>query len=173
MLTTHIGHGIVVGMKRRKQTALDDGSTPESDAAVLAVRLGDKLNMEIDEFFGEWGITVRQFTVLRVLYVRDPDRIGLSRGALEARLMHRVPDVTRLLDRLEAAGLIERYRPENDQRTVLARLTDKGWDLVEKSHQPLLKRNRAQFAHLSKTELSQFIGLLRKAMNRPTEAAAE
>jgi DNA-binding MarR family transcriptional regulator len=159
-------------MKKRRQTALDDGSTPQSDAAVLAVRLGDKSNTEVDAFFAAWGITALQFSVLRILYVRDPERKGISRGAIEARLLKRMPDVTRLLDRLQSAGLIARHRPKEDQRTVLTTLTDKGWDLVEKSHQPLLQLNRAQFAHLSKAELGQLIALLRKALDRPAETVA-
>ncbi len=160
-------------MKQRPRKALDDGSTPESDAAVLTVRLGEKLNAEVDEFFRPYGLTALQFNVLRILYVRDADRTGISRGSLEALLIRRVPDVTRLLDRLEAAGLIERYRPKDDQRTVLARLTDKGFDLVEQTHAPLLAINRSQFPHFSNAELDAFIALLRKALNRPSEPAAE
>ena len=159
-------------MKSRLQTARDDGCTPESDAAVLTVRLGGTLNAEVDEFFRAWGITAVQFNVLRILYVRDPERRGISRGALEALLISRVPDVTRLLDRLEAAGLIARHRPRENQRTVLATLTDKGWDLVEQSHEPLLAMNRTQFVHFSKAELKTYIALLRKALKRPSQAAA-
>lgn len=163
---------ILRSMQPRPQTARDDGATPESDAAVLTVRLGDMLSTEIDYFFRAWGITVRQFNVLRILYVRDPERKGMSRGAIEARLLRRMPDVTRLLDRLEAAGLIVRHRPRDNQRTVLATLTDKGWDLVEQSHQPLLAANRAQFAQFSKTELKTYIALLQKGLKRAAQATA-
>jgi DNA-binding MarR family transcriptional regulator len=159
-------------MKPRPQTALDDGFTPESDAAVLTVRLSNTLNIDVDDFFRAWGITALQFSVLRILYVRDPERKGLSRGTIEARLLHRVPDVTRLLDRLAAAGLIARHRPKDNQRTVLATLTDKGWDLVERSHQPLLAMNRMQFAHFSKAELKTYIALLQKALKRPSQSTA-
>ena len=153
---------------KRRQTALDDGSTPQSDVAVLIMGLAAMLGDEVDAFLREWGLTYRLFNVLRILYVRDPERKGLSRGFIEQRLMHRMPDVTRLIDRLEAAGLVSRHRPEEDQRTVLTTLTDKGWDLVEQSHAPLLKLNRSQFPNFSKAELTQFIALLRKAMRRPS-----
>jgi DNA-binding MarR family transcriptional regulator len=154
-------------MKRDWRKALDDGSNPESDACVMAARLGITINMEVEEFFQDWGVTVLQFNVLRILYVRDAERQGISRGNIEARLIHRVPDVTRLLDRLEAAELIERYRPAGNQRTVLARLTDKGIELVEKSHRPLLALNRQQLSHFTRAELDQFITLLKKALERP------
>lgn len=80
--------------------------------------------------------------------------------------MWRMPDVTRLLDRVAAAGLITRHRPADDQRTVLATLTDKGWNLVEKSHETLLELNRSQFAHMSRTQVLELITLLRKALDR-------
>jgi DNA-binding MarR family transcriptional regulator len=156
-------------VKKRRQTALDDGSAPQSDAVVLTVRLGDMLGTEVDEFFRELGITYRLFNVLRILYVRDPERKGLSRGFIEQRLMHRMPDVTRLIDRLEAAGLVTRHRPKDDQRTVLTTLTDKGWGLVEQSHAPLLKLNRSQLPHFSNAELTQFTALLQKALDRPAQ----
>ncbi len=55
---------------------------------------------------------------------------------------------------------------------MLATLTDKGWELVEKSHRPLLARNRAQFAHMSRSEVAQLIALVRKALDRPALPAA-
>jgi DNA-binding MarR family transcriptional regulator len=145
--------GMKTEAKRLRQTALDDGSTPQSDAVVLSVRLGALLATELDEFFHEWRITHRLFNVLRI----------------EQRLIHRMPDVTRLIDRLEAAGLVARHRPKDDQRTVLTTLTDKGWDLVEQSHAPLLKLNRSQLPHFSKAELTQFIALVQKALHRPAQ----
>lgn len=156
-------------MATRPRTALDDGSTPERDASVLVSRFGETVTAEVDDFFAAWGITVLQFNVLRILYLRDPGQRGISRGSLEARLMRRVPDVTRLLDRLETAGLIHRFRPHDDRRAVLAALTDKGFDLVERTHAPLLQLNRRQMAHLSRDELAQLIALLRKALDRPAE----
>ena len=108
------------------------------------------LGGEVDHFFSAWGLTLLQFNVLRILYVRDPDRNGISRGDIEAKLIRRVPDVTRLLDRLEGAGMIERIRPGTDRRTVLSRLTEKGVALVEDTHQPLLALNRKQFAHMTR-----------------------
>ena len=154
-------------MERRVQTALDDGSTPQSNAAVLAARLGMLLVTELDAFFRQWGVTAHQFNVLRILYVHDPDCKGLPRSFLEARLVQRTPDVTRLLARLEAVGLLARHRPSDNQRTVLVTLTDKGWDMVEQSHYPLLALNRSQFPNLSQAELQQFIDLTRKALDRP------
>ena len=155
-------------MTNRKQIALDDRTTPESDAAVLTYRLGGKLSMEVEDLIATWGVTLRQFNVLRILYVRDPERKGLSRGFLEAGMMQRGPDVSRLLDRLEASGMIERRRSPEDKRSVLSALTDKGWNLIEDSHLPLISLNREQFKEFSAQDLKHLIRLLEKAFSRPS-----
>ena len=46
-------------------------------------------------------------------------------------MINRVPDVPRLLDRLEKAELISRVRDREDRRHVTARITDKGRQLIE------------------------------------------
>ena len=45
---------------------------------------------------------------------------------LASRLVSRAPDITRLLDKLEERGLIERERPADNRRMVLIGLTDNG-----------------------------------------------
>jgi DNA-binding MarR family transcriptional regulator len=46
-------------------------------------------------------------------------------------MINRVPDVPRLLDRLEKAELISRVRDRDDRRHVTARITDKGTQLLD------------------------------------------
>src|SRR5947209_3579140 len=55
-----------------------------------------------------YGITATQYNVLRILRGAGPE--GLCRNEVRDRLVAQVPDVTRLLDRLEDAKLIERER---------------------------------------------------------------
>jgi len=89
------------------------------------------------------------------------------RGLFEARMMQRGSDVSRLLDRLEATGLIARRRSLEDKRSVLTVLTDKGWKLIDDSHAPLLSLNRDQFKGWSGQDLSQSTHLLKRALVRP------
>src|SRR5258705_11549196 len=57
-------------------------------------------------------ITGTQYNVLRILRGAEPD--GLCRNEIGTRLVRQVPDVTRLLDRLEEAKLIARTRGRED-----------------------------------------------------------
>jgi MarR family 2-MHQ and catechol resistance regulon transcriptional repressor len=74
----------------------------------------------------EYELTVPQFGALEALYHLGP----LSLGDLADKLLVTGGNVTFVMDRLEAQGLVARYRSETDRRVVLARLTDEGRSLV-------------------------------------------
>jgi DNA-binding MarR family transcriptional regulator len=90
------------------------------DIARTAAALGDALERAIRPR----GLTGAQYNVLRIL--RDAEPTGLCRNALRERLPTRMPDVTRLLDRLEAAGLVTRQRDPQDRRLVTTCITPEG-----------------------------------------------
>ena len=97
------------------------------------------------------GLTTTQYNVLRILNGAEPD--GLCGTEIGDRLLAQVPDVTRLLDRIAAAGLIVRERDPNNRRFVTARLTDAGRaKLLETT--PLLDAvHRGQFRRFSAEQL--------------------
>src|SRR5690349_19901110 len=71
-----------------------------------------------------YGLTPTQLNALRILRGAEPD--GLCRYEVRDRLVARVPDATRLLDRLTDMGLVVRAREGDDRRFVHARITRKG-----------------------------------------------
>ncbi len=131
-------------------------------AYLAVVRAYETLSADIAQFFQERGITPQQFNVLRIL-ADDTSGVGLRCSSISERLTNRVPDITRLLDRLERAGLVERHRDPSDRRVVRAGLTDDGRALVERMEAPLEEAFRALFSHLDEDELDQLITLLKKA----------
>lgn len=74
----------------------------------------------------EYDLTVPQFGALEALYHLGP----LSLGDLADKLLVTGGNVTYVMDRLEAQGLVSRYRSESDRRVVRAKLTEKGRALV-------------------------------------------
>jgi len=152
-------------MKTKKtRTALFDKPVPADDVVVRSVKLGDALAARTSLLFESYGITMLQYNVMRILYVRDPDGEGMPIGAIGSRLMVKSIDVSRLIDRLERSGLIERFRPDGDRRVVRVRLTSEGVDRVEQVHPPLVKHNIDLFAAISKSDLKQLAKLLEQAL---------
>ena len=89
----------------------------------------DHIRTRIDHACAEYGITHGQYNVLRILRGVYPE--GHPRCEIAARMIERAPDVTRLVDRLETQGLVERDRSAEDRRLSLTRITKKGLQLLD------------------------------------------
>ncbi len=75
-----------------------------------------------------FGLTPAQFNVLRILRGSHPEPLPCA--AIGDRLIERTPDVTRLLDRLQKAGLLTRHRARHDRRIMNVGITDTGLALL-------------------------------------------
>jgi DNA-binding MarR family transcriptional regulator len=109
------------------------------------------------------GIGATQYNVLRIL--RGAGSTGLCRNELRDRMLTRMPDVTRLLDRMEEAGLVARARDNDDRRMVFTTITDAGLQLLDRLDAPLGELHQRRVGHLSDEQLSQLIDLLTLARN--------
>jgi DNA-binding MarR family transcriptional regulator len=114
-------------LKRRiKQTA--DFANPAQEAMLNLMVAADYVHTRLERVCLKFGVTRPQYNVLRILRGVHPD--GHSRAEIAARLLSSAPDVTRLVDRLQAQGLVERDRMEEDRRLRIARITGNGLRLL-------------------------------------------
>jgi DNA-binding MarR family transcriptional regulator len=95
-----------------------------ADLRPIVLRLARGLRKETEQL----GITARQATLLWLIK-RNP---GLSLAELAAEEDISPPALSGHVDRLEAAGLVERARSETDRRRVGLRLTDAGAQLLRR-----------------------------------------
>ncbi|MDZ4850937.1 MAG: MarR family transcriptional regulator [Pirellulaceae bacterium] len=131
-------------------------------AAYLSIwRTFDRLRVFDETLFAVWGLTAQQYNVLRLLRAAAPDAVPTL--SLIARLVSRAPDITRMLDRLEQNGWIERSKSPSDRRAVLVAITDSGSELLSKLTKPLEECHAKQLKHMSKAELKTLAQLLQKA----------
>lgn len=89
----------------------------------------DHVRGMLDRVCAEFGVTHGQYNVLRILRGVHPQ--GHPRCDISARMLEKAPDVTRLVDRLEAQGLVKRTRSEEDRRLSITRITRRGLSLLE------------------------------------------
>jgi DNA-binding MarR family transcriptional regulator len=136
----------------------------EQEAMLSIHRTDAVLGYAIIETLKPFDITPTQYNVLRILKGARPD--GLCREDIRERLISQVPDVTRLLDRMEEAGLVGRERDSTDRRLVNSRITEAGLVLLEKLEEPIAKAHEEQLGHMTRAELRTLITLLAKARER-------
>lgn len=129
-------------LKRRlKQTT--DFANPAQEAMLNLIVAADHVCMGLERVCAEFGITRPQYNVLRILRGVYPG--GHPRTEIAARLLATAPDVTRLVDRLQAQGLVERDRVEEDRRLSITRITRQGLRLLEKM-QPHISKEHERFS---------------------------
>jgi DNA-binding MarR family transcriptional regulator len=136
----------------------------EQEAMLSIQRTDAVLGYSIIEALKPFGVTPTQYNVLRILRGARP--AGLCREDIRSRLIAEVPDVTRLLDRMEQAGLVDRERDTADRRLVTTRITAKGLRLLDELDGPVKKVHEEQLGHMNNAELQSLIALLGKARLR-------
>lgn len=132
--------------------------SPQQEAYLNLWRTYDRLRMLEDELFARHDLSAQQYNVLRLLRAKHPEAVPTL--ILAKRLVSRAPDITRMLDKLEQRGWIERERPAENRRQVLVTITMPGRELLERLDEPVRDCHRRQLGHMSALELKKLTQLL-------------
>jgi DNA-binding MarR family transcriptional regulator len=130
----------------------------EHEAHLSIERTAAILGHAVAEVLKPYGITRTQYNALRIL--RGAGEAGLCRNEVRERLVAQVPDASRLLDRMEAAGLIRRDRDAADRRFVTTRITDEGLRIAAELDGPIEALHRRRLGVLDADELRTLVALL-------------
>ena len=141
------------------------------DAFVLLVTANAKLTRALSrELEEECGVPLTWFEVL-IRLAQAPDR-HLRLTDLAGSLMLSSSGTTRLVDRIEAAGLIRRVSCPGDRRVVHATLTDDGEELLARAR-PVHRRGiERHFAGLPAGQLDGLVRALRTLAGPDADDAA-
>ena len=125
---------------RIQQTRFESAA---QEALLNLLVAADHLRARTERLCAEFGLSASQYNVLRILRGVHPQ--GHSRCEIARRMIERAPDVTRLVDRLEKRGWVERDRSERDRRLSISRITAAGLELLQ-TIDPRLKQEQRDFA---------------------------
>jgi DNA-binding MarR family transcriptional regulator len=84
----------------------------------------------IKQFLSGEDITLQQYNILRILRGSSPK--PLSTMQIRERMLDKMSDTSRIVDRLRLKGLVEKSTAKSDKRLVDVMITDKGRKLLEK-----------------------------------------
>ena len=133
----------------------------EEEAFLNLQRTTTQLSQAMTELLKEHDLTATQYNVLRIL--RGAGTAGLAAGEIGERMITRDPDVTRLLDRLERRGLVERWRCTHDRRVVWTRINAAGLDAIAPLDRPVDELHVDLLRHMGDDRLRQLVELLEVA----------
>lgn len=122
-----------------------------------ALALNDVLDAELER---DAGIPLRWYDTL-VHLEESPD--GLRMHELAERILYSKSGFTRVVDRLEEAGLVRRVRPAKDRRSILVVLTDEGRETMERARRYHRHGIEQHFSrHLAETDIKALSRALEK-----------
>ena len=136
----------------------------QEEVVIALARTADELHAPMSEVLRGAGLSISQYNVLRIL--RGAGEEGLPCGEIAARMVRRDPDLTRLLDKLEARGLVSRARGTKDRRVVTATITDEALKLLDSLDEPVEGSLKQALAHVPQArlrELLEIVSELRRA----------
>lgn len=148
-------------MPSRLQTEIRQSKPFQSaseEAYLNLLRTADLLSQAVNATLKPFGLSETQYNVLRIL--RGAGKDGLACREIGSRMVTRDPDITRLLDRLEARGLVVRGREQQDRRVIVTRITRDGLTLLAGLDRPLNEVLEGKLRHVGIQKLRALIELL-------------
>ena len=134
---------------------------PASAAFLSIVQTAEELQRGMADLLKPRELSLAQYNVLRILRGAGPE--GATCSSVSGNLIRHDPDVTRLMDRLDKRGLIERARDTKDRRVVRTRLTKAGGTLLAELDEPVDDLHARQLGHVGAKRLADLVAVLDEA----------
>lgn len=144
-------------MQLEKEIQQKSFKTPYQKLAVNLLYTTNWLSHHYDAFFKGKDLTTQQFNVLRILRGQHPSPCTLK--LVKERMLDRMSDASRIIDKLVAKGLVIRNQCPGDRRSVNLLISDKGLALL-KELDFIDDATKEIFKHLPRPKIEQLNELL-------------
>lgn len=134
-------------------------ATPSMSAVTSIMRVHQILMARLNALLEPYGLTFPRYEALMLLYYSRQGALPL--GKMGDRLQVHRTSVTNTIDGLERLGYVERTPHEEDRRTTLAQITDRGREVARLATEAL-NEDRFGTAPLRKAELDALSDVLRR-----------
>jgi DNA-binding MarR family transcriptional regulator len=142
----------------------------EERVFVALVKASAKFEAGLNRLFRQFELTNATYSILKVLSEQGHE--GASCGQIAERLIAEVPDMTRLLDRLERIGYVRRERSKADRRMVRVSISERGAQTVISLREPVSAYYTATLGPLGQEKLLALLALLDEARQTPGDEAS-
>jgi DNA-binding MarR family transcriptional regulator len=153
-----------VGTLRKEIKQAKAWSSREEEVFLNLLRTADALSRGEGAVLKSANLSPNQYNALRILRGAGPG--GVTCSEIGDRLIERDPDITRLIDKLEERGLMQRTRDARDRRVYRNAITPAGLELLASLDEPLGAIHKKQMGHMSEEKLATLISLLEEARSR-------
>ena len=128
------------------------------EATIALLRTASVVHRTLARVLEPQGLSIAQYNALRI--IRGAGTGGIPTLSIRERMIEEGTTITRILDKLEDAGLIRRERSYPDRRQVLCYATDAGRKLLDAVDPQMDSMDEEVMATLDEAQLERFIELL-------------
>lgn len=128
------------------------------EATIALLRTASIVSRALARVVEPSGLSLAQYNALRI--IRGAGTGGIPTLSIRERMIEEGTTITRLLDKLEEAGLIRRERSVPDRRQVICVATDAGRKLLDALDPKVDAADESAMEALSEPQLARFIDLL-------------
>jgi DNA-binding MarR family transcriptional regulator len=146
-------------MKLKALIKLKGIANPHQNAMLNIMHTSSWLVQKLDAFFKPYGITHQQYNALQIVRLQLPNLTSVT--DIRSRLLDKMSDASRIVDRLKKIGLIEKSISIKDKRRVHIVLTKKGNDLLN-----IIEENTVYSSQMMEILSSDEVVLLNNILNK-------
>jgi len=130
------------------------------DTVISILKTGYKINDDLSSLFKKFDISLPQFNVLRILRGQKGKPANLS--TIQERMIHKMSNTTRLIDKLILKGFVKRNICENNRRKIEIYITNSGLQLLDSIDDLLDSKESFILEKLKLDEKKELIRILSK-----------
>lgn len=129
------------------------------EAVIEMITTGNWVQEKLSEALKPYNLSIAQFNVLRIL--RGQKGKPASLACVNEKMIHKMSNTTRLVDKLLEKGLVERIICPDNRRKIELTITELGLDLLKELDKVISKTEETIVANLDQSEVNQLTELLR------------
>lgn len=139
--------------------------------AIINIELtnGWQCNIQ-DNFFKSYQLSHQQYNILRILRGQHPK--GVSVNDIKRRMIDKMSNVSRLVEKLKQKAYVERVECESDRRVVFVHLTETGLSLLA-AIDKTIDENLAAFSRITVEEAEELSRILEKLRDDTADEEAK
>jgi len=146
-----------------KNDKKEDLNLPDLTIANI-LQTGNWMNETFSDHLKQFALSIQQFQVLRSLKKLNGQPADLQ--SLQAEMVSKNSNTTRLVEKLRLKGLITRFQNEENRRKVEIRITDQGLELLKEIEKIQHQFETAVVGNLTEKEILNLNKLLIKIRNK-------
>ncbi|WP_139958102.1 MarR family winged helix-turn-helix transcriptional regulator [Flavicella sediminum] len=138
----------------------NDARLIKQATVIKLLAAGNWINEKSTEFFKRYDLSTQQFNVLRILRGQKGEPANLC--DVQERMISKMSNTTRLIEKLRIKGLLHREQCEENRRKIEIRISKKGLNLLAEIDEEIDKHENKVTEKLSLEELKNLNKLLHK-----------